>query len=178
MRKKPAEPAEPPEPPQERGAPSTLAFFEKQEAKARGEVIEAEKRLEKAIAEQIRKPPEKDGEDFNAIVSACQAQLDYAEERHVRLAKAVLNFDKGVRPERREGEKMPVEEAREILAQLLLCVDLAVEQVIIADAQSAAMCDSPSDFHKAHAVNWRAAKDSAIESAKKDGVLPAWLVAP
>ena len=77
--------------------------------------------------------------------------------------------------ERQHGEKISVEEAREIFAQLILTIDLALEQAIIADAQSAALCDSPEAFHRAAADNWRAAKDGALASAKADGVLPKWL---
>ena len=88
-----------------------------------------------------------------------------------------MNYDKGVAIERQQGEKISVEEAREIFSQLILTIDLALEQAIIADAQSAALCDSPEAFHRAAADNWRAAKDGALASAKADGVIPKWLAA-
>lgn len=89
--------------------------------------------------------------------------------------KSLLAFDTKISPSRREGEKVLVEEAREIYRQLMLSVKLAIEACIIADAQSAALCDAPEQFHKAHAENYRAAMDGAIESAKSDGVLPGWI---
>ena len=78
--------------------------------------------------------------------------------------------------EKREGEKIPVAEVKEYFAQLLLSVGLAVEQVIIADSQSAALASSPEEFYKARADNYRAAKDGAIQSAINDGVLPKWIL--
>ena len=58
---------------------------------------------------------------------------------------------------------------------LFLRPDGSVFRRIIADAQSAALCDSPEAFHRASADNWRAAKDGALASAKADNVLPKWL---
>ncbi len=102
----------------------------------------------------------------------------YLEQRELYedATKQLAVFDKGVRPERREGEKIPVSEAKEIFAQLMLSIDLAIEQMIIADAQSAALCSSPEEFHLAHAGNYRAAKDGAISNARREGALPGWIL--
>ena len=106
-----------------------------------------------------------------------EIELSLSRDNWNKTAKALLSYDRGVATDRKEGEKISVEEAKEIFRQFMLTIDLALEQRIIADAQSAALCDSPEAFHAASADNWRAAKDGALASAKSEGVLPNWISA-
>lgn len=119
---------------------------------------------------------DRDDDEINTKIARAVRDLESAKDQWGTTSKILLSFEKGVPDEKRQGEKVLVEEAREIYRQLMLSVKLALEACIIADAQSAALCDAPEQFHKAHAENYRAAMDGAIESAKSDGVLPGWII--
>lgn len=91
-------------------------------------------------------------------------------------SKKLLEYDSKVAPARREGEKVPVDDVKEWFAQYELSIDLAIEALIKADAQSAALCDSPEAFYKLHAENYRAAKRNALDQAIQNGVIPRWML--
>ena len=157
---------------QEMAAPAVLKRLQSSAAKFAEQEDDAEARLAELY---MLSPNAKETQDNKSAIARAEAELFNARDNFNKTAKALLNYDKGVATERKDGEKISVEEAREIFAQLMLTIDLALEQRIIADAQSAALCDSPEAFHKASADNWRAAKDGAVASAKADSVLPKWL---
>ncbi len=162
--------------PLESGAPAELAAIAEDVVRARGRRDTCLSVYESACKDALTKPAEKDGTDWSHVEEVAKRQLDDAELRLNGLRKMLLPYDKGIEPNRREGEKISVAEAREIFQQFMLSINLAIEQTIIADAQSAALCDSPEAFHIAHAENYRAAKDGAMAAAKNDGVLPAWIL--
>jgi hypothetical protein len=157
---------------QEMAAPAVLKRLQSSAAKFAEQEDDAEARLAELY---MLSPNAKETQDNKSAIARAEAELFNARDNFNKTAKALLNYDKGVATERKDGEKISVEEAREIFAQLMLTIDLALEQRIIADAQSAALCDSPEAFHRASADNWRAAKDGALASAKADSVLPKWL---
>jgi hypothetical protein len=157
---------------QEMAAPAVLKRLQSSAAKFAEQEDDAEARLAELY---MLSPNAKETQDNKSAIARAEAELFNARDNFNKTAKALLNYDKGVATERKDGEKISVEEAREIFAQLMLTIDLALEQRIIADAQSAALCDSPEAFHRASADNWRAAKDGAVASAKADSVLPKWL---
>lgn len=152
------------------GAPAALAAIERHELECRTE-------KDNALAEwKEAKRLVVDGDDVSERKERrLHNQYRDALEMWDDATKKLAVFDKGVRPERREGEKILVADAKELFAQYELCVDLALEQCIVADCQSAALCNSPDEFHAAHAENWRSAKASAIDAARRDGAIPAWL---
>jgi hypothetical protein len=157
---------------QEMAAPAVLKRLQSSAAKFAEQEDDAEARLAELY---MLSPNAKETQDNKSAIARAEAELFNARDNFNKTAKALLNYDKGVATERKDGEKISVEEAREIFAKLMLTIDLALEQRIIADAQSAALCDSPEAFHRASADNWRAAKDGALAGAKADGVLPKWL---
>jgi len=157
---------------QEMAAPAVLRRLQSSAAKFAEQEDDAEARLAELY---MLSPNAKETQDNKSAIARAECDLLNARDNFNKTAKALLNYDKGVAIERQQGEKISVEEAREIFAQLMLTIDLALEQRIIADAQSAALCDSPEAFHRASADNWRAAKDGAVASAKADSVLPKWL---
>jgi len=138
---------------------------------------EARERKAAALARvfELQQMPENGIEVDKVAMARAENDLATAKDDWLKISKALLTYDRGVSSERKEGERVAVSEAREIFAQLILSITLAVEQVIIADAQSAALCDSPEAFYSAAADNYRAALDNALAAAKRDGVLPAWV---
>jgi hypothetical protein len=157
---------------QDSGAPAALKAIEADELLCRNRRDAAMKEWEEkdrklVIGDEVSEADER------------RAWMRYQESRevHAETLKSLATFDKGVSKERREGEKITVEEAKEIFAQLDLCGTLSLEAYIAAQAQSAALCDSPEAFMVAHAENIRAARNGAIDAAKRDGALPAWIVA-
>ena len=159
-------------PPQELAAPAVLKRLQMDAAKFSAQIDDCEARLA-ALGELS--PNAAETKENREQIARIECELVTARDNFGKTAKVLLAYDRGIDSNRKEGEKISVDEAREIFAQLILSIDLALEQRLIADAQSAALCDSPEAFHKASADNWRAAKDGAIASAKSECVLPKWL---
>ena len=158
---------------QEMAAPAVLKRLQSSAAKFAEQEDDAEARLAELY---MLSPNAKETQDNKSAIARAEAELFNARDNFNKTAKALLNYDKGVATERKDGEKISVEEAREIWKQFVLCVNLAMEQHIIASSQTAALCDSPESFHISAAVNWRSALTGIIDSAISDGTLPKWLV--
>lgn len=157
------------------GAAQALARLEKEELQTYAAKEALEARLAELDEPSLNATTEQK-ELWATTKTRIESDLLFSLRRWDISRKALLEFDRGVAPEKREGEKILVSEAKEIFAQYQLSIDLAIEQTIIADAQSAALADSPEAFHIAHAANYRAAKEGAITAAKNDGVLPNWIL--
>ena len=157
------------------GAPAALVRLEKEELQC----YERKEEVAKELAE-LQEPPLNASEEHRELWATQKNRLEsdllFSFKRWDVARKALMEYDKSVAVEKREGEKIPVAEVKEYFAQLLLSIGLAVEQVIIADSQSAALASSPEEFYKARANNYRAAKDGAIQAAINDGVLPKWIL--
>jgi hypothetical protein len=166
----PAKPKLKPE--SELAAPAVLKRLQSDAAKFSEQIDECEARL---TALHELSPNAKETAQNKEQIARIECELVTARDNFGKTAKILLAYDRGIATERKDGEKISVAEAKEFFAQLMLSIDLALEQRLIADAQSAALCDSPEAFHKASADNWRAAKDGAIASAKSEGVLPPWV---
>lgn len=151
------------------GAPAALSRWANQERKEFEIVEKIEGELENLLL------LDRDDDEINTKIRVCQNDLSAAKDAWAQTSKILLSFDSKVSVERREGEKIPVSEAREIFAQYELSLRLAMEAYIIKISQDAALCDSAEAFHLAHADGIRATRDGAIACAKRDGVIPNWL---
>ena len=156
------------------GAPAAFARLEEEELKCYRRKQELEHQLDN-LPEPSLNATNEQHELWASQKTRLESDLLFSFKRWDVAVKSLREYHEKIKPSEREGEKILVSEAREIWNQTLLSIDLAIEQTIIADAQSAALCDSPEAFHIAHAGNYRAAKEGAITAAKNDGVLPAWL---
>ena len=160
---------------EEKGAPAALARLETEELKC----YQRKQELEHSL-DNLPEPPLNSTTEQHELWATQKTRLEsdllFAFKRWDVAVKSLREYHEKIKPSEREGEKILVSDAREIWNQTLLSIDLAIEQTIIADAQSAALCDSPEAFHIAHAGNYRAAKEGAIAAAKNDGVLPAWIL--
>lgn len=151
------------------GAPAALSRWANQERKEFETVEKLEAQLENLLL------LDRDDDEINTKIRVCEGDLSRAKDAWAQTSKILLSFDSKVSVERREGEKIPVAEAREIFAQYELSLRLAMEAYIIKISQDAALCDSAEGFHLAHADAIRACREGAISAARRDGVLPAWL---
>ncbi len=156
--------------PNELAAPAVLRRLQMDAAKFSAQIDDLESVVE--TLKQISPNAKNAKED----VARAESALVTARDNFGKTAKILLSYDRGIDTNRKEGEKISVAECKEFFAQLILSIDLALERTIIADAQSAALCDSPEDFHVAHAENYRTAKQSALESAIAESVLPKWIL--
>lgn len=160
---------------EEKGAPAALARLETEELKC----YQRKQELEHSL-DNLPEPPLNSTTEQHELWATQKTRLEsdllFAFKRWDVAVKSLREYHEKIKPSEREGEKILVSEAREIFQQYELSISLALEQTIIADAQSAALCDSPEAFHIAHAGNYRAAKEGAITAAKNDGVLPSWIL--
>lgn len=155
----------------ETGAPAALRAIEEHELRCRNEKDTAHKCWQERLRLLVV------GDD----VSERDERLSHSRylealELWDDSTKKLAVFDKGVRPERREGEKILVVECKEMFAQLFLSLNVALESYIISIAQNAYQCNSAEEFFQMHADNLRATRDTAIESAKRECVLPEWVL--
>lgn len=166
------------QPAQATGAPAALAWIANQEADSRRDYELRKDELNRLIKRQQGATPADDGTDWAALIRQAEHNLGHAAENVQKWQKSLATFDKQIAPERREGDKIPVSEAREIYEQLLLCVAIAAQSTRLTNAQQAALCDSPEAFDVATAGAWQGAIAGAIQAAKDDNVIPAWLTVP
>ncbi len=160
-------------PPQELAAPAVLRRLQMSAAKFAAQEDDAEARLAELYA---LSPNSKETTENKGAIARAEMDLATARDNFNKTAKALLTYDKGIATERKDGEKISVEECKEFWKQYDLSLDLAVEQLAIADSQSAALCDDPASWYVTHAENYRAAKKGAVESAITEGVLPKWIL--
>jgi hypothetical protein len=153
------------------GAPAALKAIEADELLCRRHRDAAFKIWQEADEKNVLGDTIKEADERRAWGRYLEAREVYAE-----AAKQLALFDKGVREDRREGEKILVSDVKELFAQIDLSWSLALESYIVTNAQSAALCESPEQFHAAHAENMRAAKAGALDAAKREGILPSWIL--
>ncbi len=159
-----------PKPISEAGAPAALKAIESHEVRCRAD-------MENSYAEWKTAQSKRNEDDEVSERIANKAHRDYIDALEVwhEATKKLGEFDKRIAPERREGEKVGVEEVKEYFRQYQLSIDLALEAYIIHQSQAATLCNSPEEFHTAHAANLRAVKQGAIEAAIREGVLAKWV---
>jgi hypothetical protein len=156
----------------ERGAPAALRAVEDHELQCRNEKDAAWEKRHKAALELASSPDDELlTKTYNVANSKYIAALPIWDEALKRLAM----FDKGVKEERREGEKMDVQDAKEYFKQYNLTIDLALEAWMISVSQIAPLCKSPEGFYQQSANKLRDAKRGALDAALRDGALPKWI---
>lgn len=160
-----------PSKPQESGAPAALEAIAAHELRTRLSVDRIYNELQDAKASRN----EDDDVSMRIYNRLHKDYLDALEEWN-DARKSLLAFDKNVGVERREGEKVLVSEMKETFRQFMLSINLAIEQVIITDAQSVALCKTPQDFYAQHADNYRVAISAALDNAVRDNAVPKWMV--
>lgn len=171
MKKRQPKPA--PEPSTEMAAPAVLRHLQKDAAKFAREVEELEDRL---AALRSLSPNAAEKEENKAQLNRVDLELSIARKNFRDTAKTLLDYDKNVVTERREGEKVSVSECREWFAQYRLTIHVARENYIISIAQASPKFTAPEDFVKAHAEIIRSTEETALASAVKEGALPDWIL--
>lgn len=159
------------------GAPAALLRLETEELKC----YAAKERLEAQLIEWASsEPPFNASDDLKTQWKIAKANLEgdllSAFKRWDIARKSLIEYDKSVREDRREGEKILVSDAKEIVSQITLSCRLAVEQCVLGVSQEAALAESPADFCMKVAPLIRAAFDGALKAAKKDQIVPDWAV--
>ena len=159
-----------PKPTAESGAPAALKAIEEHEVQCRIAKDEAYRKWRNSVLLAV------EGDDVSERNERLSLR-DYNEALQMwdDATKKLAVFDKGVKQERREGEKVLVSEAKEIFKQFNLCYRMAIESYIITISQNVFECKSSQEFHGMHAENLRVTVQSAINDAKRDGVLPKWI---
>ena len=150
------------------GAPAVLRRLE-------ADALDATQRIDDAKARRDALLALGENAVDKSALARVEGELATAKDDFVTTAKVLLSYDKGVKSERREGEKVLVSEAREALAQLVLSVTLGAEQVLLGAAQDAALCAEPAEFYALVADRVRSGVAAAIERAKQEGALAAWV---
>jgi len=159
---------------EEKGAPAALARLETEELKCYQRKQELEHQLDNLPEPSLNATTEQH-ELWATQKTRLESDLLFAFKRWDVAVKSLREYHEKIKPSEREGEKLLVSEAKEIFAQYQLSLSLALESYIVAQAQSAALCEGPEEFHKAHAENIRASISSSIAAAIADGVVPAWI---
>jgi hypothetical protein len=168
MKKKPAGIKSTPAKSEDSGAPAVLRRLE-------ADALEYTRTIDDKKAELVALRAVKETAAIREKIARAEMELASANDEFVKTAKVLLAYDKSVKEDRREGEKILVSDVKEIFAQFQLSESLALESYIITIAQGAALCGSPEEFHALHAENIRAARAGALDAAKREGVIPAWL---
>ena len=166
-KKKPIEDA-----PIELAAPAVLRRLQADAAKFSQQIDDAEARLAELYA---LSPNAAETKDNKEMLARSEIELATARDNFGKTAKILLSYDKGVQLERREGEKVLVDEVKEWFRQLRLCVSIARENYLIGMAQQSPTFKTPVEFMKAHGDLIRSTDASAIDAAVREGQLPKWI---
>jgi hypothetical protein len=143
------------------GAPAALERVAREELEAAQAVEDARKRVGMASDEDV--------------AARLRAEHQDALDRWYKAVKALRELDKSVVIERRTEDVVPVREARDAMTQALLSVRLAGEAALLASAQDAALCECEAEFIERAGPRVRDAFGEAIETARRNGALPAWV---
>ena len=155
----------------DKGAPAALIAIEEHEAQCRHEKDVARDLWKAAQAAFV------EGDEVSERANS-RTRRDYLDALEIwdDATKKLALFDKAVAPEKREGEKILRTDAQEIFAQIRLSLNLGLESYIIRACDMFAQPMSQEEAHKLHAASLRDCFRSAIDSAKRDGALPEWIV--
>jgi hypothetical protein len=157
---------------QELAAPAVLKRLQMSAAKFAAQEDDAEARLD---ALRLLSPNAAETQENKGAIARAECDLLNARDNFNKTAKALLNYDRGVAIERKEGEKASIEECREWIKHILDCVQIAHQKCRITMAQAAAKANSPEDFVVATDGSFSAEVKNAISSALEDGVLPKFI---
>ena len=157
---------------QELAAPAVLKRLQMSAAKFAAQEDDAEARLD---ALRSLSPNAAETQENKGAIARAECDLLNARDNFNKTAKALLNYDRGVAIERKEGEKASIEECREWIKHILDCVQIAHQKCRITMAQVAAKANSPEDFVAATDGSFSAEVKNAISSALEDGVLPKFI---
>jgi len=157
---------------QELAAPAVLKRLQMSAAKFAAQEDDAEARLD---ALRSLSPNAAETQENKGAIARAECDLLNARDNFNKTAKALLNYDRGVAIERKEGEKASIEECREWIKHILDCVQIAHQKCRITMAQAAAKANSPEDFVAATDGSFSAEVQNAISSALEDGVLPKFI---
>lgn len=156
---------------QDSGAPAALKAIEAHELKCRLEKDTAHAEWKRAQEKEV------EGDDVSEFKERrMHSRYVEALEHWDDATKKLALFDKGVREDRREGEKVSLADVREWIAQLRLCRNITLENYLIGISQQSPTFKAPIDFMKAHGDLIRATEESAIAAAVKEKQLPAWIL--
>lgn len=159
----------------ETGAPANAKLLEQHAADAEQQVT----RTRTTISDIIAELPKHDGNDVKQQtmrdeLNTLHARLIKEYDLWIKLSKQVLDFDKAVSEQRRDGEKVSRIDVEEYFRQFMLSLDLAIESHAITIAQEACRAESPTEFLRATHEGWLACKQAQIDAAIRDGRLPEW----
>ncbi len=152
------------------GAPSALKAIEEHELLCRNEkdiarIARDEALLKLVVGDDMS---EKNYRHKVTLYSDALANWDEALKR--------LNlFDKSVKESRREGEKIPVAEAQEIVRQMELTLRLGVESFFLAFCGTSARLESPQEIHFEGKSILETSIQIAKDEAKRENALPEWV---
>lgn len=155
------------------GAPAALRRLETEELKC----YLAKEGIEGRLGELEEPPlnvPNEIRDAWRLAKAGLEGDLLFAFKRWDVARKALMEYDKSVKAERREGEKVLVSEVKEWFAQMRLTTALACEQALLVSAQAAAVCNEAGEFAAGVGDDVRAAFDGAWAAAVRDGVIPEW----
>lgn len=160
--------------PKDTGTSAALSRLGAHELQLSTEVDKLKDKLALLRAEPLPASDEDQRTQRNAISQTIE-QISELQENWIKAVRALREMDKAVPKSAREGEKISVEDAKEAFAQLQLSIFLAVDSFTLQVAQMALQCDSEEQFHEMCATKIRECVKGAIEVAKRDGALPAWI---
>ncbi len=154
----------------EKGSAVTLDRLENEEQRLYTE-LETARDMRDAAQASLR-----DGDPASeALLSKYNNALLFAYEAWMKVSKVLLSFDKGVAPEKREGEKIPKAETERIITMLIRHVRLSIEQAALSFAQDGILCSSETDLYQLSANRFRSQLSESMKTANREEQLPNWV---
>ncbi len=161
---------------QQTGVAPALQHVAEIEADCRRRVTSARKALDLALQNQRERPPESDGEDYEARVREAQRQLEDEEGRHLKWLKALREFERAVPDAKRDSAEGMKRAEVEAMAKMLAIYFRTGAMNYLTELSGRILeCKNSVEVHKMIEPKMAECMVGAIESAKREGHIPVWL---
>jgi hypothetical protein len=151
---------------QDTGAAATLKRWEQQELAESETVKKCESDLNR-----LRKL--KQTEDNIARVRNAEYALDAAKERWEDTSKVLLSFERGVAPEKREGEKLLASYIEDFLENTFRAIRISNAAFGLSIAQDAIRCKDEQEYYLKHNESCMKNMENAVKAGIENNHMPA-----
>ncbi len=159
----------------DKGAPAALRWLADREQAGRLNVEKLETSYNEALALELEAPPEMDGVDFLARSKAIKNHLDAAVQDHLKLAKALREFDKSVDISKRDSsEAITREDGERVFSMASIYMNQAAENYLTRVIPSIREARSDQDAFEIAGKVLKESITNAFTAAVSEGQLPPW----
>lgn len=109
-------------------------------------------------------------------IDSIERNLDGAKDQWAQTSKLLLSFERGVSPEKREGEKMLVSDIEKLLEAAWRADRIAYESFCLTISQDAIRCNNEQEFYGKYVQSIRDCRINALRAGIENQHFPAFVL--